>query len=67
MSSVWEPVIPGNVGPGVSYGTTAQRPTLVPYLYWEYFDTTLGFEINATMTYNNGNPLVWVDGAGAVC
>ena len=66
MSSVWEPIIPGLVGPGLSYGPTSGRPTLVPYLYWEYFDQTLGFPVFATETYNGGNALVWVDSAGAV-
>lgn len=66
MSSVWEPVLPANVGLGVSYGPTSSRPTIVPYLYYEYFDTTLGYEIFATMTYNGGSPLTWVNSAGVV-
>jgi hypothetical protein len=66
MSSVWEPVLPSNTGMGTSYGPTAARPTLVPYLYFEYFDTTLGFPVFATMTYNAGNALVWVNSSGVV-
>lgn len=66
MSSVWEPVPPGGTGIGISYGPTSARPTIVPNLYWEYFDTTLNLPIFATQTYNSGNPLVWVDAAGVI-
>ena len=64
MSSVWEPVppVPGS-NPVPAYGTTSQRPTLVPYLYFEYFDTTLGFPIFATQLA--GTPIIWVNAAGA--
>jgi len=66
MSSVWEPIPPsGSVGPTPTYGPTASRPTSVPYLYWEYFDTTLGFPIFATQLI--GTPIIWVNSAGAVC
>lgn len=67
MSSVWEPVPPvGPAGITPSYGSTAQRPTLVPYLYFEYFDTTLNQPVFAT-TLQPVSPavvIVWVNSAG---
>lgn len=70
MSSVWEPVPPvGPAGITPTFGSTANRPTIVPYLYFEYFDQTLGFPVYAT-TLQPVSPavvIVWVDGAGAVC
>jgi len=70
MSSVWEPVPPvaGSV-PVPRYGSTAARPILVPYLYFEYFDTTLGFPIYATtlIPVSPALVIVWVDAAGAIC
>ena len=64
MSSVWEPVPPNGTGLGINYGPTSARPTLVPYLYFEYFDTTLGFPIFATQLF--GTPIIWVNSSGVV-
>lgn len=62
MSSVWEPVPPLNVGINVSYGPTSGRPTVVPYLYFEYFDTTIGIPVFATQL--TGTPIAWVNSSG---
>lgn len=62
MSSVWEPV-PGSSGIIVAFGPTVSRPTAVPFLYFEYFDTTLGYPVWATQL--TGSPILWVDAAGA--
>lgn len=62
MSSVWEPVPPVGPGPIITFGPTSTRPIVVPYLYFEYFDTTIGFPVFATQL--SGNPIVWVNSSG---
>ena len=63
MSSVWEPIPPGgSSGIIPTYGPTAARPITVPYLYFEYFDTTLGYPVFATQLV--GSPIIWVNSSG---
>jgi len=63
MSSIWEPIPPiSGSGPVPTYGPTSARPTVVPYLYFEYFDTTINQPVFATQL--SGAPIVWVNSAG---
>lgn len=62
MSSIWEPIPPGGTGLNTSYGPTSARPTTVNYLYFEYFDTTIGYPIYATQL--TGTPIIWVNSSG---
>ena len=67
MSSVWEPVPPVNgSNPVPTYGPTAGRPVIVPYLYFEYFDTTLTQPVFATtlVPVAPATQIVWVNSAG---
>jgi hypothetical protein len=64
MSSVWEPIPPVGTGPILTFGPTTTRPQVVPYLYFEYFDTTINQPIFATQL--SGTPIIWANSAGVL-